>query len=260
MRIRIFDSSEECRTAAAWRAVGYMLKEPCGAIGLCTGSTTGPIHEMIAEIYRKNPFDASGIHTVNADEFLTPQAEGYDGPIITMRPGMEKTLWSVLGIDENHAHMPDANPKDWEAEAEKYETTIREIGGIGLQMLGVGPDAHLGFCLPETPFGTISHVAPISQVLTESSIVGGTRQVNPKWGPFYGITMGLRTFMQGRELLPITVGASKAEAVEKAILGPVTEEVPASILQLHPNCTWYMDREAAAGIIGRIDENGVRIK
>ena len=72
--------------------------------------------------------------------------------------------------------------------------------------------------------------------------------------------MGLRTFMQGRELLPITVGASKAEAVEKAILGPVTEEVPASILQLHPNCTWYMDREAAAGIIGRIDENGVRIK
>ena len=100
----------------------------------------------------------------------------------------------------------------------------------------------------------------ISQVLTESSIVGGTRQVNPKGGPFYGITMGLRTFMQGRELLPITVGASKAEAVEKAILGPVTEEVPASILQLHPNCTWYMDREAAAGIIGRIDENGVRIK
>jgi len=210
---------------------------------------------MIADIYKKNPFDASGIHTVNADEFLTPKHPDYDGIDITMRPGMYKNLWSVLGIDENHGHMPDCNPADWEAEADKYEKTIRDIGGIGLQILGIGPDAHLGFCLPGTPFGLKSHVEQISKELTEDSIVGGSRKIDPKWGPFYGITMGISTFMKGRQIMPVTVGSHKAEAVQNAILGPVTEAVPASVLQLHPNCVWYMDKAAAEGILGRIDES-----
>ena len=84
MKIRIFDSREECLTAGAWAFIKYALAHPDGTIGCCTGTTTEPIHEMISEIYRKNPFDASGLHTVNADEFLTPK--GYDKGLLTMRP------------------------------------------------------------------------------------------------------------------------------------------------------------------------------
>jgi len=125
-------------------------------------------------------------------------------------------------------------------------------------MLGVGPDAHLGFCLPGTPFKSETHVVAVSPTITEGII--RDEGVDPKWGPFYGITMGLKTFMMGKMTMPIVSGSHKAEAAANAILGPVTEDVPASILQLHPDCTWLLDKEAAEGIIGRITPDGVRIK
>ena len=255
MKIRIFDSREECLTAGAWAFIKYALAHPDGTIGCCTGTTTEPIHEMISEIYRKNPFDASGLHTVNADEFLTPK--GYDKGLLTMRPRMQKGLWDALGIEGDRANMPNPDPDDWEAEAARYEARVRELK-VGLQMLGVGPDAHLGFCLPGTPFDSVSHVVKLSDTIQNDMVQN--EGVDPKWLPLSGITMGLKTFMQGQITMPIVSGSHKAEAAANAILGPVTEEVPASILQLHPNCTWLLDREAAEGIIGRIDENGVRIK
>ena len=255
MKIRIFDSREECLVAGAWAFIRYALNNPEGTIGLCTGSTTGPIHEMVADIYRKYPFDVSRLHTVNADEFLTPKGS----PVtLTMRTTMKKDLFDALGIDEERGMLPDSTAEDGDAEALKYEERIKAVGGVGLQMLGVGPDAHLGFCLAGTSFDSVCHKRAVSPAIEE--IIVNKYKFDRSMGPFYGMTMGLKTFMQGKEMLPIVCGASKAEAAEKAIFGPVTEEVPASILQLHPNCTWYMDREAAAGIIGRVNPDGTPMK
>ena len=255
MKIRIFESREECLNAGAMAFIKYALAHPVCTIGCCTGTTTEPIHEMISEIYRKNPFDASGISTVNADEYLVPK--GYDKGNVWMRPRMQKSLWDALGIEGDRANMPNCNPDDWDAEAARYEKRVRELK-VGLQMLGVGPDAHLGFCLPGTPFSSETHVVAVSPTITEGII--RDEGVDPKWGPFYGITMGLKTFMMGKMTMPIESGSHKAEAAANAILGPVTEDVPASILQLHPDCTWLLDKEAAEGIIGRITPDGVRIK
>ena len=141
MKIRIFDSREECLVAGAWAFIRYALNNPEGTIGLCTGSTTGPIHEMVADIYRKYPFDVSRLHTVNADEFLTPKGS----PVtLTMRTTMKKDLFDALGIDEERGMLPDSTAEDGDAEALRYEERIKAVGGVGLQMLGVGPDAHLG--------------------------------------------------------------------------------------------------------------------
>ena len=255
MKIRIFDSREECLNAGAMAFIKYALANPAGTIGCCTGTTTEPIYEMVSEIYKKNPFDASRLNTVNADEYLTPK--GYDKEPLNMRCDMQKVLWDALGIEGERANMPDCNPADWEAAAVRYEKRVMELQ-VGLQMLGVGKDAHLGFCLPGTPFQSVSHVTALSEELTRELVED--MGVDPKWGPFYGITMGLKTFMMGKAVLPIVSGSHKAEAAMNAILGPVTEAVPASILQLHPDCTWLLDKEAAEGIIGRITPDGVRIK
>ncbi|MBE5780856.1 MAG: glucosamine-6-phosphate deaminase [Clostridiales bacterium] len=249
MKVRIFDSREEVLVASAWEFIKYAANVPGAAIGVCTGTTTEPVHDIVVDIYKKNPFDCTNVHTFNADEYVQP--DGYVGVKPSMTPRM-LALWNTLGLT---GHLPDGAAEDKQAECDKYEAEIREVGGIDLQMLGVGPDAHLGFCLPGTPFGTWTHVTPVSPTITRNVNIRFPDMDPAKYGPFYGITMGLRSFMQGKKTLPITVGSHKAEAVANAILGPVTEAVPASILQLHPNCVWYMDKEAAEGIIGRIDES-----
>ncbi|MDL2225984.1 6-phosphogluconolactonase [Eubacteriales bacterium OttesenSCG-928-M02] len=253
MKIKIFDSRDECLQAGADMWVKFAKAEKKMIIGCCTGTTTEPIHDIVIDMYKKDPWDTTGQMTCNADEFLTPK--GYDG-VIEMRPRMQP-LFDALGMDEAHAMMPNSKVEDWEAEAERYQAAIEAKGGVGLQMLGVGPDAHLGFCLPGTPFESLTHVVPVSSDISMLYIKEGC---TPEMGPFYGITMGLRTFMMGQYTLPIVSGSHKAEATANAILGPVSERVPASILQMHPNCTWYCDKDAAEGIIGRIDENGKRIK
>ncbi|MBE5780860.1 MAG: hypothetical protein E7328_03440 [Clostridiales bacterium] len=250
MKIRIFESREECLVAGAWEFMRYALNDPKPVIGCCTGSTTGPIHELVSDMYRKNPFDTSNLYTVNADEWVTPDEA--DRPL-TMRVTMKRELFDALGIDEEHSLIAQSVRSKAEQAAIDFEKRIDALGGVGLQMLGVGPDAHLGFCTAGTPFGSLTHVRAIPEPTVELIY---TKYGFPReWGPYCGITMGIKSFMKGKKTLPITVGTSKAEAVEKSILGPVTEEVPASVLQLHPNCVWYMDKLAAEGIIGRVDES-----
>ncbi|MDL2225985.1 6-phosphogluconolactonase [Eubacteriales bacterium OttesenSCG-928-M02] len=253
MKVKIFDSRDECLQAGADMWVKFAKAEKKMIIGCCTGTTTEPIHQIVIDMYKKDPWDTTGQMTCNADEHWTPPGANM---VLEMRPRMQP-LFDTLGMDEEHAMMPNAQCEDPYAEAERYEKAIRDKGGVGLQMLGVGPDAHLGFCLPGTPFESLTHVVDESQSVGMGHY---RRGLDFEFGPVKGITMGLRTFMMGQYTLPIVSGSHKAEATANAILGPVTERVPASILQLHPNCTWYCDKDAAEGIIGRIDENGIRIK
>ena len=256
MRIRIFDSKEECFEAAASVWVNYAIAHPTSIIGCCTGTTTGPIHQLVVEKYKKSPFDTSNLRTANVDQFVTPNPCPKK---LTMYHSM-RPLYEGLGLDEEHGMLPSCTPEDPDAECEKYERKIQMLGGIGLQELGIGSDAHIGFCLPGTPFGKGMHVTRVSDKIVEDIRTAPQHGVDPSYGPFYGMTMGLKTVMHARFTFPITVGASKAQATYNAILGPVTEDVPASILQMHPNGLWYMDREAAEGIIGRVNPDGTIIK
>ena len=109
-------------------------------------------------------FDVSRLHTVNADEFLTPKGS----PVtLTMRTTMKKDLFDALGIDEERGMLPDSTAEDGDAEALRYEERIKAVGGVGLQMLGVGPDAHLGFCLAGTSFDSVCHKRAVSPAIEE---------------------------------------------------------------------------------------------
>ena len=149
MRIRIFDSKEECFEAAASVWVNYAIAHPTSIIGCCTGTTTGPIHQLVVEKYKKSPFDTSNLRTANVDQFVTPNPCPKK---LTMYHSM-RPLYEGLGLDEEHGMLPSCTPEDPDAECEKYERKIQMLGGIGLQELGIGSDAHIGFCLPGTPFG-----------------------------------------------------------------------------------------------------------
>ncbi|MDL2225761.1 hypothetical protein LJC20_06165, partial [Eubacteriales bacterium OttesenSCG-928-M02] len=153
MKVRIFDSKEELFYAGAMQFMKYALNHPDGLIGLCTGSTTNPIHELIIDIYKACPFDTSQLKTVNADQYVSPK--GLEKPL-TMRPDMEP-LFDALGLDEERGMFPDHLAENPQAECLRYEQRIRDAGGVGLQLLGIGADAHLGFCLPGTPLDAITH-------------------------------------------------------------------------------------------------------
>ena len=124
MKIKIYDSREECLVAGAWAFMRYALNHENPVIGVCTGTTTEPIHRIVAEMYKKNPFDASGLHTFNADEYCSPKDAGV---VCSMRPRMEGDLWGPLSMDDAHCHLPNPLAEDWDAEFEKYEAEIRAV-------------------------------------------------------------------------------------------------------------------------------------
>ena len=250
MQVKIFNSTEECLWATAWQFITAATHTPETLIGMATGSTTKPVHEMISEFYKKYPFDTSQITTLNVDDYL---GIANDHPA-SASARMQEQLYGALSIPQERGITPDCTPNDAGAECQRLEEFIQGKGGVGLQILGVGADAHLGFCLPGTPFGTRTHVANISPVLRNNMMQNfGMADADV---PTTGITLGMRTMMECETPVCVVTGSGKAEAVANSILGPVTEDVPASILQLHRNTIWYLDQAAAEGIVGRVDERG----
>ncbi|MDL2225760.1 glucosamine-6-phosphate deaminase [Eubacteriales bacterium OttesenSCG-928-M02] len=251
MQIRIFDSTEECLWATAWQFIEAATSRPETLIGMATGSTTKPVHGMIADFYQKHPFDTSRITTLNVDDYL---GIANDHPA-SASARMKEQLYDALSIPPDRGITPDCMPESEQAECDRLEQLIMEKGGIGLQILGVGADAHLGFCVPGTPFGNRTYVAQISSVLRGNMMKN--YGMSDEEVPTTGITLGLKTIMQCEKPVCVVTGLGKAEAVANSILGPVTEEVPASILQLHRNTVWYLDKAAAEGIAGKVDERGI---
>jgi glucosamine-6-phosphate deaminase len=154
-----------------------------------------------------------------------------------------------LGIPEENFIMPPTLSEDFVKEAELFERRLAERGGADLQMLGIGSNGHIGINQPGTPFESETWVSPMdpdfeARVRRETQV-----PANIELG---GLTRGIKNIMHTRKLILIAKGAHKAEIIEKAILGPVTTDIPASIVQLHPNCEILLDKAAGARIEGRI--------
>ena len=139
-------------------------------------------------------------------------------------------------------NLPDGTNMDAEAECKRYDEVIRSVGGVDLQLLGIGHDGHIGFNEPHDAFDLGTHCVDLAQETIEANkrFFDGNEDLVPK----QAYTMGIRTIMQARKVLMVVNGAGKAEIVKKAFFGPVTPEVPASILQLHPDFILVADEEA----------------
>ena len=245
MKITICKTERDFDTAAAWRIIAQMLEKPNAVIGLSTGKTTGEMHRIVSDIYQQYPFDVSGVTIFNVDE-LTNLDRSYSGSCYTM---IYDQLVKNLGIPEENFIMPPTISDDFERECRLFEQRLAERGGADLQMLGIGWNGHIGINQPGTPFERPTGVSPMDPIFEEK--VRRETNVGPEH-ELGGLTRGIVNIMQTRKLILIAKGESKADIIEKAVLGPITTDIPASVVQLHPNCEVLLDEAAAAKIIGKI--------
>ncbi|WP_369299021.1 6-phosphogluconolactonase [uncultured Neglectibacter sp.] len=238
MKVTIARDEHEFDVMAAWRIIGQMLAKPDSVIGLSTGETTKNMHAIVSDIYGKYPFDTSRVTLFNVDE-LTNLPRSYAGCCYTM---IAEQIARPLHIPEERFLMPPTIAEDYEAECRKFQKALEDAGGIDLQMLGLGMNGHIGINQPGTPFGSETWVSPMDPIF--EARVRRETGVAPEH-ELGGLTLGVRTIMHARRIVLIAKGAHKAEIVRKMLKEPVTEDIPASVLQLHPNCEFLLDAAAA---------------
>ncbi|MDY2788462.1 MAG: glucosamine-6-phosphate deaminase [Atopobium sp.] len=232
------DYQDLSRKAANIISAQVILK-PESVIGLATGTTPIGAYSQLIEWYKKGDVDFSQMRTYNLDEYRglehdDPQSYHYF---------MNDKFFNHINIDPNNVHVPDgANPNIEEA-CTTYDDMIEEAGFCDLQLLGIGNNGHIGFNEPDTAFSKGTHCVD----LTESTIQANARLFEKAEDvPRQAYTMGVQTIMMARSILVVASGAAKADAVYDMCFGPVTPQVPASILQLHTNCVVVADGEALA--------------
>lgn len=238
MKITIAKNETEFDSISAWRIISEILNNPKTVIGLSTGKTTKNIHLNVSRIYKHDPFDVSDITIFGVDEVTNVPRE-YAGACYTM---LKTEITYTLGIPEYNFIMPPTYSNDFNKEAQLFQHALEARGGIDLQMLGLGTNGHLGFNQPGTPFESNAWHSNMDEELEVRIRKETNTPPDIKLG---GLTLGIKNIMQARKIVLVAKGESKAEIVKKMLQGPVTTAVPASVLQLHPNCEFILDTESA---------------
>lgn len=206
-------------------------------LGLATGSSPVGTYQELVRRCQAGELDFSQVRTVNLDEYVGLNRDHDQSYAYFMRDN----LFDHVNLDPASTNVPDGMDPDGAAACARYDQIIRDLGGIDLQLLGLGVNGHIGFNEPAESFSLGTHQVE----LTDS-----TRQANRRFFssleevPTHARTMGVRDIMQARKVLMVANGAAKAQAIRDAFFGPVTPHVPASILQLHGDFTLVADEEA----------------
>lgn len=237
MRIyRAKDYADMSRKAANIVSAQVIMKPDC-VLGLATGSTPIGLYKQLVEWYQKGDLDFSEVRTVNLDEYKGLTRDNDQSYYYFMH----ENLFDHVNLPVESTHLPNGMEMDSERECKRYSALIKSMGGIDLQLLGIGHNGHIGFNEPDEAFDTDVHCVD----LTESTIEANKRFfASADDVPKQAYTMGIKTIMQARKVLMVANGKGKAEIIKKAFFGPVTPEVPASILQMHPDFILVGDEEA----------------
>ena len=217
-------------------AAQVILKPDCG-LGLATGSSPIGTYDQLVEGYEKGDLDFSEVKTVNLDEYIGLDHENDQSYYYFMH----QHLFDRINIDPSNTNVTNGMAEDIAAECERYEELIRSLGGVDIQLLGIGRNGHIGFNEPADSFDKMTHCVD----LTESTIEANKRFfASADDVPRQAVSMGSGTIMKAKKILLIACGEDKADAVAKSFFGPVTPEVPASILQLHSDVVVIADTAA----------------
>jgi len=228
--------------AADWvsRVIAAELRaRPETVLGLATGSTVESVYARLVQMCRGERLDFSRCRTFNLDEYVG--LSGSDPN--SYRHYMNQHLFSKVNIDLRNTHLPDGTAADLAAECEKYERLIAGVGGIDLQLLGIGLTGHLGFNEPLSAFRSRTRVKALSPL---TLVQNAPLFSKPDAMPRRAITMGVGTILDCRHCLLLATGADKAEIVAQAVEGPMTSMISATALQLHPRCVVVLDEAAAS--------------
>ena len=237
MRIYVTeDYNAMSHRVASILAAQVMLKPDC-VLGLATGSTPVGAYKQLVEWYKKEDLDFSQVRSINLDEYVG-LAPTHDQ---SYRYFMQSNLFDHVNIVHDNTNVPYGLAENAAEECRRYNEVIHTLGPIDLQLLGMGHNGHIGFNEPADAFELETHVVD----LTDTTIQANARFfASADEVPRQAMTMGIQTIMQAKKVLVAVSGKDKAEIVKKAFTGPVTPNVPASILQMHPDVILVGDKAA----------------
>lgn len=237
--MKIFiDTAEQIAKLAAKRYVCLLNEKPNAVLGHATGSTPLGLYAELIRLNREGAMSYRDCTSFNLDEYVGLGASHNQ----SYRYFMNENLFDHIDIHKDRTFVPSGTDVS-EKTAAEYDCAIEAVGGIDVQLLGIGNNGHIGFNEPMTPFGSKTHMVE----LTESTRIANARFfASLDEVPTHAVTMGIKTVMNAKSIILIALGKAKAPIIRETILGAVTEAVPASVLQLHPNVEVYLDHYAAS--------------
>ena len=241
MRIYKTKNYDEMSRKAANIISAQIILKPESVLGLATGSSPIGTYKQLIEWYNKGDLDFARVMSINLDEYKGLSGDNDQ----SYRYFMNKHLFDRINIKKENTYVPNGLEPDSKKACQEYND-IEKFGGIDMQLLGLGHNGHIGFNEPGEAFEKETHCVD----LTKSTIEANKRFFEREEDvPKQAYTMGIKSIMQAKKIIIVVSGKDKADIVKKAFLGPVTPEVPASVLQLHNDVTLVGDKEALAGIL-----------
>jgi glucosamine-6-phosphate deaminase len=242
MTITVFPHEDTLAATFARQLADRLRQQPSLVIGLPTGRTPLALYAQLRTLTASEHLDWSRVRTFNLDEFAGLGA----GDERSYRRFMERELFSHVNLPSAQIDFLDGRAPDAVDECARYERAIATAGGIDLQLLGIGANGHIGFNEPGPTLTARTH---------RVTLLAPSREGNACWFddditqvPTTALSMGMATILNAREIVLLATGAAKADAVARMIKGPITTDLPASLLQLHPHVTVLLDEAAAAGL------------
>ncbi len=237
MKIIIAKNYDDMSAKAFKVMKDVVVNKPDAVIGLATGTTPIGLYKLMVEDCKKGT-SYKKIKTVNLDEYKGLDINSDQSYVYFMRDN----LFNHIDINLKNTNIEDGKAKDAEKECERYNKVLEKMQQ-DIQLLGLGSNGHIAFNEPNTPFGSTTHVVD----LTENTIKDNSRLFKDiSEVPHQAFTQGIKNIMNAKKILILASGKNKAKAVYDMVNGPVTEKVPASVLQLHPDCTLVVDKEAGS--------------
>jgi len=229
MNIIIKKNYREMSKKAAEEVAQAIQNKPNLILGLASGSTVIELYKILVEKSQKGELDFSQVTTFNLDEYVGTQI---------YHSFMREHLFSKINIKKENTFFPPEDP----AKTEIFEQLIQDKGGIDLQILGLGLNGHIAFNEPGSSFESRTRIVNLTQTTLSDNAKFFS---DPSHIPGQAVTLGIADIMEAKKILLLASGKEKSQIVSKALKGPVTEEIPASILQKHPDVTVLLDQEAA---------------
>ena len=235
MKLITAGSQDEMGVLAADIFAEVIHSKPRPVLGLATGSTPLPLYRELIQRCKDGKLDFSDVRTINLDEYA-----GLPGTHEqSYRYFMNENLFNHINIKPENTYVPNGMAEDPEAECSRYDALVKSMGGVDLQLLGVGFNGHLAFCEPSDVFSNKTQYIRLAEITINANARFFS---DPSEVPRYAFSMGIKDIMLAKKIL-LLAGAEKKDIIEKAMNGDITPQVPASVLQLHQDATVIIIKE-----------------
>ncbi|HEY4389734.1 MAG TPA: glucosamine-6-phosphate deaminase [Paenibacillus sp.] len=237
MRMIVEDTEEQFHIASALEVTKQVVVKPDSVVTFAGGETTVGLHRELTHLCQEWRIDFSKMNAFTLDEYVGLSPD--DPRSVSYR--IRHQVLNHIGVQSDHIYMPDGMAEDLQEACTTYDRLLDEHP-VDLEILGIGSNGHIGFNEPGTPFHLDTHVSNLASRTAQdkAGFFGAVGSV-----PVQGITVGIRRIMRSKHILLLAKGKSKSEIIRQALMGPISTDVPASVLQLHPRLTIVLDKAAA---------------